>query len=73
MWLCINDLRSTLLLRRGRLVTFLVKAGFYATILAHLASILHGSNGISPGKVGYILSNLAQNVTESLRLLRLWR
>ena len=50
-------------------MTFLVKAGFYATILAHLASILHGSNGISPGKVGYILSNLAQNVTESLRLL----
>ena len=51
------------------MATLLVKAGFYATILAHLASILYGSNGISLGKVGYILSNLAHNGAESLRLL----
>ena len=41
------------------MVTLLVKAGFYATILALLTSILHGSNGISLGKVGYILSIIA--------------
>ena len=51
------------------LVTFLVKAGFYVTILAQLTSILHSSNSISLGKVGYILSNLAHLWTESLRLL----
>ena len=53
----------------ARLVTLLVKAGFYATILAHLTSILLGSNGTSLGKVGCFFSNLAHNVTESRRLL----
>ena len=42
----------------ARLATLMVKAGFYATILARLTSILHGSSGTSLGKVGYIFSNL---------------